>query len=95
MSRPKVDDGDSDSDATPEEAIDVIDVFVEQIRGTLACFLMGTAFGSGNAPGVEHSLTLCTAGRTRPNVARLSTHDGNGELLFRFAHLYTVAHHPR
>lgn len=78
--------------ATPEEAVDA---FVERIRATLDCFLTGTAFGSGNAPGVDHSLTLYTAGQTFPNIARLSTHGGNGELLFRFAHLYTVVHLPQ
>lgn len=68
---------------------------MERIRATLACFLTGTAFGSGNAPGVEHSLTLYTTGQTQPNVARLLTHGGNGELLFRFAHLYTVVRLPQ
>ena len=33
-------------------------------------------------------------GQDEPNVARLSTHGGVGELLFRFAHLYTVVHLP-
>jgi hypothetical protein len=49
--------------------------------------LSGTAFGSGNAVGPEHGVTFYTAGQALPNVARLSTHHGEGELLFRFAQL--------
>ncbi len=77
--------------ASPEEAVDA---FLERIRDTLACILDGTAFGSGYAEGTEHSLTLYITGQSEPNVARLRTHGGAGELRFRFAHLYTVVHVP-
>ena len=77
--------------ASPEEAVDA---FLDRIRNTLDCVLAGTAFGSGNAVGGEHSLTPYISGQDEPNVARLTTHGGVGELLFRFAHLYTVAFVP-
>jgi hypothetical protein len=77
--------------ASPEEAVDA---FLERIRATLACIVGGTAFGSGCAEGIEHSLTLYVTGQSEPNVARLTTHGGVGELRFRFAHLYTVVHVP-
>ena len=77
--------------ASPEEAVDA---FLERIRDTLACILDGTAFGSGYAEGTQHSLTLYITGQSEPNVARLRTHGGAGELRFRFAHLYTVVHVP-
>ena len=77
--------------ASPEEAVDA---FVERIRDALGCILHGTAFGSGNAAGIEQSLTLYVPGQAEPNIARLTTHGGVGELLFRFAHLYTVVRVP-
>ncbi len=77
--------------ASPEEAVDA---FLARIRDTLDCILAGTAFGSGNAEGSRHSLTLYIPGQEEPNIARLTTHGGTGELLFRFAHLYTVGHVP-
>jgi hypothetical protein len=55
--------------ASPEETVDV---FVDRVRASLDCIITGTAFGSGNAVGRQHSLTLYTAGQTVPNVARLS-----------------------
>jgi hypothetical protein len=42
---------------TPEEAVDA---FVDRVRATLACILTETVFGSGNAIGHQHSLTLYT-----------------------------------
>lgn len=72
---------------TPEEAVDA---FIGRVRATIDCLLVGTAFGSGNAVGDVHSLTLYTEGQTSPNVARVSTHGGDGELLLRLVHLYTV-----
>jgi hypothetical protein len=77
--------------ASPEEAVDA---FLERIRAALACIVDGTAFGSGYAEGIEHSLTLYVTGQSAPNVARLTTHGGVGELRFRFAHLYTVVQAP-
>lgn len=77
--------------ASPEEAVDA---FVHRVRSSLDCILSGTAFGSGNAVGVAQRVTLYTLGQTESNIARLSTHAGEGELLFRFAHLYTVVHLP-
>lgn len=79
------------ADATPEEAVDT---FVARIRSTLACIAAGTAFGSGNAVGFDHSLTLYTPGQIEPNITLLATHAGEGELLFRFAHLYHVVQIP-
>lgn len=73
--------------ATPEEAVDE---FVGRIRSTLSCFVATTAFGSGNAVGPEHSVTVYIVGQSLPNISRLSTHDGEGELLFQFAHLYRI-----
>jgi hypothetical protein len=77
--------------ASPEEAVDA---FLELIRDTLACIIDGTAFGSGYAEGIEHSLTLYVTGQPEPNVARLRTDGAAGELRFRFAHLYNVVHVP-
>jgi hypothetical protein len=77
--------------ATPEEAVDG---FLDLVRDTLDCILAGAAFGSGDAVGIEHSLTLYSPGQDEPNVARLLTHGGVGEILFRFALLYTVVHVP-
>ena len=76
---------------SPEEAVDS---FLKQIRDTLGRVLAGTVFGSGNAQDVEHSLTFYLPGQRESNVARLTTHGGVGELLFRVAHLFTVAHVP-
>jgi hypothetical protein len=77
--------------ASPEEAVDD---FVDRARSTFECFLFGTAFGSGNAVGVEHSLTLYAPGQREPNIARLTTHDGDGEIVFQFAHIYAVVRLP-
>lgn len=77
---------------TPEEAVDD---FVEPLRETLACILTGTVFGSGNAVGRRHGLTLYTEGQPSPNVARLSTHGGEGDLLFQLVHLYADVPVPR
>lgn len=64
------------------------------MRSALDCFLVGAAFGSGSAPGLELSLTFYAVGQPEPNLARLSTNDGRGDLLFRFVHFYTVVHAP-
>jgi len=77
--------------ASPEEAVDA---FLERIRNTLNTILDGTAVGSGNAEGVDHGLTLYIPGQDEPNVARLRTRGGVGELRFRFAHRYRVDHVP-
>jgi hypothetical protein len=77
--------------ATPEE---VVDAFVDRIRTTLDCITAGTAFGSGIVVGFDHSVTLYSPGQAEPNIIRLATHGGVGELLFRFAHLYNVVQIP-
>jgi hypothetical protein len=73
--------------ASPEEAVDA---FVDRARSTFGCLLSGTLFGSGNAREIEHSLTLYAPGQREPNIARLTTHHGGGEIIFQFAHLYSV-----
>jgi hypothetical protein len=77
--------------ASPEEAVDA---FVDRARSTFDCFLSGTVFGSGYVIGVEHSLTLYAPGQRERNIARLTTHDGGGEIIFQFAHIYTVIRLP-
>lgn len=77
--------------ASPEEAVDD---FVDRARSTFDCFLPSTVFGSGNAVGVEHSLTLYAPGQREANVARLTTHNGDGEIIFQFAHIYAVMRVP-
>jgi hypothetical protein len=74
--------------ASPEEAVDT---FLDRIRAALDCVVNCTAYGSGGSEGVNHSLAFYAAGQTVPNLARLRTHGGIGELLFRFGHSYVVA----
>jgi hypothetical protein len=77
---------------TPEAAVDS---FIARVRLAVACFVDGVIVGSGNRPDAEHALTLYVSGQTNPNLARLRTHGGSGELLFRFIHHYAVKHEPR
>jgi len=73
--------------ASPQEATNA---FIDRFRSTLSCLVNGVAIGSGFALGGPHSVTLYVTGQDDPNTARLPTHDGNGEILFRFAHQYRI-----
>jgi hypothetical protein len=76
---------------SPEEAVDA---FVARSRGALDCILNGATFASGISEGVEHGLVFYAVGQAIPNVARLSTYGGTGEILFRLAHRYVIVRAP-
>jgi hypothetical protein len=52
--------------------------------------LNGAVFGSGNSDRGEHGLVFFAIGQSSPNIARLATHHGIGELVFHLTHLYRV-----
>lgn len=49
---------------------------------------------SGARAGVDESVTLIDGDYGSQSLTRLRTHGGEGELLFRFAHQYTIVEHP-
>lgn len=77
----------ADSYDSPERAVDA---FLDRYRETLDCLVDGTMFGTGASVGIEESVTLFVPGQSAPNVARLRTHGGAGEIYFAFSHLYEV-----
>ena len=56
--------------------------------------MRGTAIASGAELNADNAVTLFPEGRDGGDPARLRTHDGEGEILFRFAHQYRVVSLP-
>lgn len=56
--------------------------------------MRGTAIASGAEQDEDNAVTLFPEGQDGGDPARLRTHGGEGELLFRFAHQYRVVHVP-
>lgn len=54
----------------------------------------GTAIASGAKQDRDGAVTIFPEGRAGGDPARLPTHGGDGELLFRFAHQYRIVHVP-
>jgi hypothetical protein len=76
---------------SPEE---VVDAFLKRIRATLSCITTATAYASYATPENPRSLTLYAQGQEEPGRIRLLTHNGQGELLFRLVHEFTMDHVP-
>lgn len=76
---------------SPEEAVDA---FIAPLRRALACVVRGTAIASGAELDEDDAVTLFPEGKNGGDPARLRTHGGEGELLFRFAHQYRVVRPP-
>ena len=73
---------------------EAVDAFLSPIRAALTCLAPCTVFGSGQSLGRAYEVTFFAAGRGDPNVLRLSTHGGVGEVLFRPFQRYIVAPLP-
>lgn len=75
-------------------AEDAVDALLKRVRAALGCVTEGTAFGTGTAEGFEHSVSVYAPGQSIPNVMRLNTYGGIGELGFGFTYLYTIVRIP-
>lgn len=77
--------------SSPEAAVDA---FLTPLRRTLACIVRGTAIASGARPDRRNTVLHVSEGQDSERPARIRTHGGEGELLFRFAHAYRVVQLP-
>lgn len=68
----------------------VVETFVARLHRALSCVLRGVVVSSGAAPGLYHSVTIFVKGRNPSEPVALRTHGGDGQLLFKVAHLYQV-----
>lgn len=72
---------------SPEEAVDA---YLDRLRATLSCITTATAFASPFIPGRARGVTLRAHGQSEAGKIRLSTHGGQGELIFRLAVSFTT-----
>lgn len=76
--------------STPEEAVDA---FLDRVWLTLDCLANCSVHRSPPAE-ERYAITAFERATGEQNLLTLITHDGTGEVLFRFSHLYRVMHVP-
>ncbi|MCA9879877.1 MAG: hypothetical protein KC442_18915 [Thermomicrobiales bacterium] len=69
----------------------VADAFVETQRRAISCIAEATIYGSGTEPDREQTLTVWSTGQHEPDLLRLTTHGGVGEIIVRVALSYLIA----
>lgn len=76
---------------SPEEAEDV---FLARFRTTLDCLADCSVHRSPVAPDLSQDLAAFESGTGNRNLLSLVTHEGTGDLSFRFSHRYRIVHVP-
>ena len=67
------------------------DDFVDAQRQAISCIARVTVYGSGTEPSGEQTLSIWSSGQGEPDLLRLKTHRGIGEIVISIALNYMIA----
>lgn len=66
------------------------DDFVDAQRQAILCVAQATVYGSGAEPSLQQTLTIWNSGQGEPDLLRLKTHEGVGEIILSVALRYII-----